>query len=133
MSSNDSYSKLPQSSKQSQLPLPPFGRVLQAYIDEGIYKIPRIEIYIGRNAKVKAHNEKKWGDMCCYLPYGDSFVSYKWPVSGQNIMIIDVGDVSDNFIRSMSIHLFSHCNAHTVMSNPNRNIFYLTKEKHNER
>jgi hypothetical protein len=111
-----------------RLPLPPFGRVIQAYLEENVYKIPQIDIYIGSQGKAKAYREKKWGELCCYLPYGDSYLAYKWPVQDQNIMILDMGGITSDFIIMMASHLFVECGAHAISANPGNRILYFNKE-----
>jgi|SRR5882724_1476437 len=97
----------------NELPLPPYGRIMQAYQDAKILPesdiyYPSWDIYVGRDApQIAKLRLKKQDGIACYLPYGHDYQDYYWPISDQNIEIINVGFVTVNFIKKMSIFLSS--------------------------
>ena len=93
--------------RDSRLFLPPFGKILQAYIEEKVKLDIFITIYVGSKSKEIAYEDKRMGGMCCYLPYGDSYESYRWPVLNQKVLIEDTSLVSVNFLKKMCIHIFT--------------------------
>lgn len=82
------------SPSKEKLSLPPFGRILQAYLEESVHLSIPIWVYVGKNAKEIAFAEKRMGFMCTFLPFGDDVSRYRWPIEGQKIIIEDTGDMS---------------------------------------
>jgi len=76
---------------QGSQKLPPFGRILLAYQQESIRLNSHITIYVGKDGQDEAFAEKRAGFLATFLPYGDDFRSYKWPVSEQKLIVQDTG------------------------------------------
>jgi len=128
----------------NQLPLPPFGKILEAYIEEKIKLNIYITIYIGKEAKERAFYFKKLGELCCYLPYGQDYESYRWPVLDQKIIIEDTSLSSVIFLKKMCSYIFFQQNAACVYlhsdSIPARETIhfyrpeiYTASDSHNEK
>lgn len=103
--------------------LPPYGRILQAYQQESVHLQIPIWIYVGKSAKEDAFHEKRMGFMCSYLPYGEDFSRYKWPIEEQKIIVQDTGGMSNIDLKKFCIYL--------IKFNP-RVIFIYSEEHPNE-
>lgn len=88
-----------------RLPLPPFGKILDAYSQENVHLERPIFIYVGKSAKEEAIAQKKMGTLCCYLPFGDDQSKYRWPIKNQKVVIEDAGSNSENFLYKMCLDL----------------------------
>ena len=99
-----------------KLPLPPYGRIMQAYQDAKIFPerdsyIFGWDIYAGTNAINDAKEtmtsfHKNTNHVACYLPWGHDYTEYRWPIIDQNIFLYNSGGLSKNFIKKMAIFLF---------------------------
>lgn len=87
------------------LPLPPFGRILEAYLNENVKLIAPIYIYVGHKAKEIACAQKRMGTMCTYLPQGEDHKRYHWPIKDQKIVIDDTGFSSAIALKRMCFDL----------------------------
>ena len=90
---------------KNNLPLPPYGKVLLAFQQEGIILDFPIYIMVGKDAKRIAYNHIRMGMRCTYLPYGDQPERYFWPIAGSHVVISDCGFVSGLAIKKMCHHL----------------------------
>lgn len=104
-----------------RLPLPPFGKILDAYCKESVHLDRPIYIYVGKSAKEEAIAQKKIGTMCCFLPFGESHQNYNWPILNQNIVVQDTGGISE-------IDLNKFCFALLKTFFPK--VIFLYSEKH---
>lgn len=106
----------------NELKLPPYGRIMQAYIDANIFPVehehyPCWNIYVGRDADKFAKRQLTEGrEVSCYLPYNQSYEQYKWPITGQNVCIINVGLFSINLLKKMSVDLFEAYKPKTLIA-----------------
>jgi hypothetical protein len=74
--------------------LPPYGQIINAYLQECIKLKRHITIYIGKGAKQDAYHDKINGGLCMYLPAGESVKDYFWPIYGQSIIVDHCGDLT---------------------------------------
>lgn len=95
------------SNNVKSLPLPPFGKILLAYQDEGIRLTDPIYIYVGPDAKKTAYINKQDRELCCYLPYGHDFKDYRWPIFDQSVVVDCIGLTPISFLKKMILTLFS--------------------------
>ena len=117
------------SSKES-LSLPPFGRILQAYIEEKVKLSVPIWLYVGKDAKDIAFAEKRTGNLCTFLPFKDDVARYRWPVENQKIVIEDTGGMSHVELKRICyvllkykpriIYLYSEKNSSQLILPPGR-------------
>ncbi len=77
-----------------ELPLPPYGSVVDAYQKEAIRLEFPIYLCIGRNAFDEAKLNKSYGILSLCLPYGKSLNDYRWPIKNQKIILTDTGGLS---------------------------------------
>lgn len=118
---------------QKDLPLPPYGKIIKAYSDSKVDFHTGLRIFVGKNAKEIAQNEiRRFCMPCTYLPYGDSYEKYHWPIEGQEIILRDFGLVSVNFLKKMCIYLLQNHSprqialfSSSIMQNPDDYIVYL--------
>ena len=103
-----------------KLQLPPFGHILLAYQQASIRLDFPVYIFVGKNAKYDAIGNLQRGDICTYLPYGDSFERYNWPIFDQYTVVVDTGNMT-------LLHLKRFC-LHLVNLDPR--IVYLSSEEH---
>lgn len=75
------------------LRLPPYGKILQAYLHEKIHLKNPIYIYVGDEAKEMAYSEKCNGNMCTYLPENEDFNRYFWPIYKQYVILYHTGGI----------------------------------------
>jgi hypothetical protein len=101
--------------------LPPFGRVLLAYQHESIRLDFPLYIFVGKNAKEEAYSHKKAGSFCSYLPYGDSFEKYNWPIKDQKIVILDTG---------FTVKLALHKMCHYLLETYSPRVIFLHSDTH---
>lgn len=107
---------------QKELPLPPYGKIMQAYIDANVFPLesecwPVWNIYIGRDSDKFARKQiVESKEVSCYLPYQQSYEQYRWPITGHNIGIINVGFISINFLKMMAIDLFAKYKPKTLIA-----------------
>jgi len=85
-----------------KLPLPPFGKILQAYQEESVKLAVPIYIYVGKNSKEECIAQKKYGTLCCFLPFGESHLNYRWPVFNQKLVIEDTGNIPARELKRMA-------------------------------
>ncbi len=81
------------------LRLPPFGRILQAYQHHQVLLKKMIYIYVGKTGKEDACYWIKYGEVCTFLPYGEDFNLYDWPVSDQVIIVNDTGGMEEAVLK----------------------------------
>jgi hypothetical protein len=86
------------------LRLCPFGNVLLAYQKESIRLDFSLYIFIGRQSREQAYKNKSMGVLCTFLPFGDDYSRYDWPINGQKIIIFDTGGVEINDIKRICHH-----------------------------
>lgn len=98
----------------STLRLPPFGLILEAYCKEKIHFPFQIQIYLGSKAKDAVCDAKRWGNMATYLPDGESFALYRWPVDSQHVVIYDLNDRPPAFASAFAVMLLKQYHAKTV-------------------
>jgi hypothetical protein len=114
--------------------LPPYGRILLAFQEATIRLQFVLYLHVGKNSKEDAYADISMGTFCTFLPYGDDYKKYNWPVQRQNVCVFDSGETEEGLIKKMCLYLFQNFNPRTVQTfsdNPN-NGFYLTREKLNE-
>jgi len=102
---SNSNSNLSSSSSFNRLQLPPFGRVLAAYQQENIRLDFPIYIFVGKNASEEGFAQKKMGTLCTFLPAGEDFTRYEWPVNNQKVILYDTGGLSMEQLKKMSLIL----------------------------
>lgn len=104
-------------STRNTLPLPPFGRILEAYCAEKIRFPYQIHIYIGTTEKNRNEilTAKRWGGMLTYLPNNTAFSDYRWPVENQNVLIFDLAIREADFARQFAAHLIKNYSPKTVV------------------
>jgi hypothetical protein len=90
------------------LRLPPFGKILRAYQEEKIQLYKPIYLFVGQEGQRRAYSEKKFGLLCTYLPFEDSFERYNWPLTGQHIVMEDTGMSDKIFINKFCLHLLEY-------------------------
>jgi hypothetical protein len=86
---------------------PPFGRILAAYQAEAIRLEFPIYLCVGKYGKENAYDYKKTGALATFLPYGDDYKKYKWPIENQKVIVMDTGFSSAISIKKMCHHLLS--------------------------
>ena len=94
----------------NSLKLPPFGVILQAYQKSKVHLKTIIRIYVGQKASQEAYDGIQYGTLCTYLPYGEDYKDYDWPINNQNIVLEDTDLTSISMLRKMSLYLL---NIHT--------------------
>lgn len=100
----------------NNLRLPPFGKILAAYQESKINLKTYIRIFVGQDGKRFAYDDIQYiGGLCTYLPYGDDYMQYNWPISGQNVVIEDTSLTSVMLLRKMSIHLLNIYSPHWIV------------------
>ena len=105
---SNSNNNLSSSSSFSRLQLPPFGRVLAAYQQENIQLNFPIYIFVGKNSsRGRFRLRKKMGTLCTFLPVGEDFTRYEWPVNNQKVILYDTGDLSMDQLKKMSLILLN--------------------------
>lgn len=88
--------------------LPPFGKILAAYQAESISLEWQIYVYVGKDAKNNAYVAKRQGSLATYLPYGDDYKAYKWPVHEQKIVMQDTGGMNQIELVKFSFYLLNN-------------------------
>lgn len=64
-------------------------------------------VYIGKHAKESAFNDIQHIERpCSYLPYGDDYNNYRWPILGQTILLCDTGGMQLSTIKKFAAQLF---------------------------
>ncbi len=107
-------------SSLNRLQLPPYGRVLAAYQQENIRLNFPIYIFVGVNASEEAFAQKKMGTLCTFLPVGEDFTRYEWPVNNQKVILYDTGGLTMDQLKKMSYALL----------NFKPNLIYIWSESH---
>ena len=87
--------------------LPPYGRILLAYQQESIPLDFSITIFVGNRARELCFNYKKAGSMASYLPDGENFESFNWPIRNQKIIVSYSKDVTPVMIKLFCLHLLT--------------------------
>lgn len=85
--------------------IPPYGKVLIAYQQESIRLDFPIYIFVGRYAKEQAIAHKKTGTLCSFLPYGDLYEKYNWPIKNQKVIVVDTGFTVEIMLHKLCFHL----------------------------
>lgn len=93
---------------QSVLSLPPFGKVLLAYQQESIRLDFPLYIFVGKNSKEEACAQKRMGTLCTFLPYGDDYATYNWPIANQRVIVVDTGFMSSIGLKKMCYGLLTY-------------------------
>ena len=96
-----------QSYHQAKLPLPPYGKILDAFQSSKIPLRETIFIYTGKHAREIAYEVLRDRIPACYLPYGDDFRNFRWPIENQDVIIDDTGLSSIPMLRQMTLFLFN--------------------------
>jgi len=89
------------------LPLPPYGKILQAYQDSKIQIIGNIYIYVGQGGKQEVETDLQRQILSMYLPHGDDYRCYRWPVNNQHLVVKDTSLTSLNMLQNMCLHLLT--------------------------
>jgi hypothetical protein len=97
-----------------RLPLPPFGKILDAYCKESVHLDRPIYIYVGKSAKEEAIAQKKLGTMCCYLPFLENHKNYHWPITNQKVVLNDSGLNSEIELYKMCLDLVQDFNPRVI-------------------
>lgn len=98
---------------QGSRPLPPFGRVLLAYQQESIRLDWHITVYVGKNSKDQAFVDKRAGQLATFLPFGEDFNNYRWPVREQKLIVLDTGSMKEIYLIKFCLHLID-AGAHVI-------------------
>lgn len=85
--------------------LPPFGNILLAYQKDHIPLEPTIYIFMGKNASRDAKNQLKMGTLATYLPYGEDFTHYEWPIKDQKVILTDSDFITIPHFKRFALHL----------------------------
>jgi len=89
----------------TNLRLPPYGRILQAYQYHQVHLKKMLYIYVGKEGKEYAFHFIQNGEVCTFLPYGQDYKLYEWPVAGQTIVITDTGGMEEATLKRFCVHL----------------------------
>lgn len=117
-------------SLSNRLQLPPFGRVLAAYQQENIQLNFPIYIFVGNNASEEGFAQKKMGTLCTFLPVGEDFARYEWPVNNQKVILYDTGGLSIKQLQKMSLILIKFKpNLIYIWSESNHDQFFNVKKE----
>lgn len=101
--------------KNDSFRLPPFGRILEAYCAEKIHLVQPIHIYLGRDARDICLEGHRWQNMWTFLPEGQRFENFRWPVLGQHVLIYDLAVRTAEFAMLCAFHLLDYHKPKTVV------------------
>ncbi len=109
--------------------IPPFGRILLAFNQENIKLDVSISIFVGQHSRYEAITSKKLGALCTFLPFGDDYQRYHWPINNQKIIVEDSGGNSAIYLKKMCLYLLSTHNPRVIFlySNSVPNELFLPK------
>jgi hypothetical protein len=113
------------------LRLCPFGHILRAYQKESVWLDFSLYLFIGKHSKETAFSHKKLGALCTFLPYGDDYTQYEWPIDHQKVIIFDTGGMLSKTIKMLCYHLVSEFNPAVLFtySEVLPNQIYLSKKE----
>jgi len=104
--------------------LPPFGKILLAYQKESIRLEFPLYIFVGKNSKEEAITHQQMGVMATYLPYGDAYQKYDWPIGDQTVVVVDTGCTVSLWLKKMKYYLGKNYQV--------KNIFILPEVQHTD-
>ena len=84
-----------------------FWTVLAAYQQENIQLNFPIYIFVGKNSSGEGFRSEKMGTLCTFLPVGEDFTRYEWPVNNQKVILYDTGDLSMDQLKKMPLILLN--------------------------
>ena len=89
------------------LALPPYGKILLAYQEQNIPYEFYISIFVGQDAKQIAYKQKCIGALCSYLPMGEHFTKFNWPIVNQRIIVDADGSVPKSHLQLFCRYLLT--------------------------
>lgn len=111
--------------------LPPYGRILNAYQQDSIRLEPTLYIYIGKNAFRYAKKDLENAILATYLPYGEDFTQYDWPIKNQKVILTDTDLITVSHLKRFALHLVKFNPRILFISSSYHQIHELIKDTEN--
>jgi hypothetical protein len=110
--------------------LPPYGKVLIAYQQESVRLEFVLYLFVGKQGRQEAYLNKASGTLCTFLPYGDDYKKYNWPIENQSVCVFDAGQNEAGLMKKLCLYLFENFNPRTVFtfSDDTNNSVYISRE-----
>lgn len=88
-------------------PLPPFGKLLESFLQFPIKLKSVIYLFVGKNSYNDAREVAQQFTPVLALPPDKTINDFKWPIVGQKVIIIDSGIIDSKDLRIYALELLN--------------------------
>lgn len=93
--------------------LPPYGKILKAYLDANIILPYAVSVFVGKDAYKEAKALLPY-QICLCLPKDKSPETYQWPVKDLRLIVYDTGSMTITELESIAVCLFEKGGAQMI-------------------